>query len=218
MADVARCRAGPFGPALSCLRIHPVTVIASAARVTSVNVGLPRHVEWRGEIVTTAIFKTAIAGPVQVRRLNLDGDAQADLSVHGGARKAVYAYPHEHYDFWRTELAGVDLDPGAFGENLTTAGVLEHDVAPGDRIEIGTAAFDVTMPRMPCYKLGVRFQRLDMVKRFWRSRRCGFYLSVVREGTIAAGDSIRLTRTTATRTAIVELFVARGGESRLHDP
>ena len=175
----------------------------------SVNVGLPRTIEWRGEMVSTAIFKAPVEGSVAVRALNIDGDRQADLTVHGGARKAVYAYPHEHYAFWRGELPDADLEFGAFGENLTVTGLLETDLFPGDILEIGTAALVVTIPRMPCYKLGIRFDRLDMVKRFWRARRCGFYLSVMREGIIAAGDEIRLTRVAGDRPSIAAMFAAR---------
>ena len=179
-------------------------------RLTSINVGLPRDVEWRGETVTTAIFKTPVSSPVAVTALNLDGDRQADLTVHGGDRKAVYVYPGEHYAHWRKELPDADLGPGAFGENLTTEGLIEEDVGPGDLLEAGTAAFVVTIPRMPCYKLGLRFDRLDMVKRFWRSRRSGFYLSVARQGVITAGDPIRLTRAAADRPSIASMFAARG--------
>jgi len=178
-------------------------------RLLSINVGLPRQVEWRGAVVTTAIFKSPVSGPVAVKALNIDGDRQADLSVHGGERKAVYAYPHEHYAYWQAELPDADLAPGAFGENLTTDGLIEGDIGPGDLLEIGTATFAVTVPRMPCYKLGVRFDRLDMVKRFWRSRRSGFYLSIVREGTIAAGDEIRLTTAPVDRPSIEWMFTAR---------
>jgi MOSC domain-containing protein YiiM len=176
--------------------------------VLSINVGLPRAIEWHGEYVTTSIFKSPVPGPVAVRTMNLDGDRQADLSVHGGARKAVYVYPHEHYAFWREELPHADLGFGAFGENLTIQGILESDVSAGDILEIGTALFHVTIPRMPCYKLGIRFDRADMVKRFWRSRRCGFYLSVAREGEITAGDEIQLTRAHGGPT-IAEVFAAR---------
>ena len=178
-------------------------------RLVSVNVGLPQRIEWRGEMVTTAIFKEPVSGPVAVKGFNIDGDRQADLTVHGGERKAVYAYPSEHYTFWRSELPEADLPPGAFGENLTVAGLLEAEVGPGDLLDIGTASFAVTVPRMPCYKLGLRFDRLDMVKRFWRSRRSGFYLSVVREGTIVAGDSIRVTRLSEDRPSIEMLFTSR---------
>jgi MOSC domain-containing protein YiiM len=178
-------------------------------RVLSINLGLPRAVAWQGEYVTTGIFKSPVPGPVAVRTMNLDGDGQADLTVHGGARKAVYVYPHEHYAYWRGELPHADLGFGAFGENLTTEGVLESEVSPGDTLEIGTARFEVTIPRMPCYKLGMRFERADMVKRFWPSRRCGFYLSVAREGEITPGDEIRLSRAHQPGPTIAAVFAAR---------
>ena len=127
---------------------------------------------------------------MRVGRLNLDGDAQSDLSVHGGADKAVYVYPCEHYAYWRKQLPDMELPWGAFGENLTTEGLLEDQVCIGDRLRIGSAEFAVTQPRMPCFKLGIRFGRPDMVRRFLQSRRTGFYLSVVREGEIAAGNPI----------------------------
>jgi MOSC domain-containing protein YiiM len=127
---------------------------------------------------------------VHVGTLNVDGDAQSDLTVHGGVDKAVYVYPSEHYDFWRGELPGVDLPFGAFGENFTTEGLLDGDVRIGDRFRIGDAEFVVTQPRMPCFKLGIRFDRPDMVKRFHQSGRNGFYLAVTREGTVGAGDAV----------------------------
>ena len=178
-------------------------------RLLSINVGMPREIEWAGERVLTSIFKNPIPGPVAVRTLNIDGDRQSDLTVHGGARKAVYVYPHEHYAFWRTQLPHADLGFGAFGENLTISGLLESDVSGGDVLKIGTAAFSVTVPRMPCYKLGIRFARADMVKRFWRSGRCGFYLAVTGEGEIAPGDDLRLTRTSGERPTIAETFAQR---------
>jgi MOSC domain-containing protein YiiM len=156
----------------------------------SVNVGLPRNVEWQGETVQTSIFKEPVSGRVQVRRLNIDGDRQSDLTVHGGANKAVYVYPKEHYAFWTAELPGVDLPWGAFGENLTTTGLNENDVHIGDRLRIGTAEFVVTQPRMPCFKLAIRFNRADMMKRFLQSGRTGFYLAVDLEGEVGAGDAI----------------------------
>jgi MOSC domain-containing protein YiiM len=162
-------------------------------RVVSVNVGLPRNVESRGKVVRTSIFKSPVAGAVAVRALNLDGDAQSDLTVHGGPDKAVYAYPSEHYAFWRAELPEESLPWGAFGENLTTEGLVEDELHIGDTLEAGSAEFLVTQPRMPCFKLGVRFGRLDMVKRFLESRRPGFYLKVLREGALAAADPIRIT-------------------------
>ena len=159
-------------------------------RLLSVNVGLPREVEWRGKRVLTSIFKEPVSGRVRVDRLNLDGDRQADLTVHGGFAKAVYVYPSEHYSYWREHLG--DLAPGAFGENFTTEGLLEETVRIGDRLRIGSAEFVVTQPRMPCYKLQVRFGRLDMVRRFLRSGRSGFYLAVAREGEVETGDEIAL--------------------------
>jgi len=161
-------------------------------QVISVNVGLPRNVEWRGQIVQTSIFKEPVTRRVRVDRLNIEGDQQSDLTVHGGAAKAVYVYPSEHYAFWRQELPDADLPWGAFGENLTTSGLSERDVHIGDRFGIGSAEFEVTQPRMPCFKLTIRFSRADMIKRFLRSGRSGFYLAVTKEGEIAAGDAINV--------------------------
>lgn len=160
--------------------------------VISINAGLPRDVEWRGQIVQTSIFKEPVAGTVTVRRLNIDGDQQSDLIVHGGAEKAVYVYPFEHYAFWRQELPSLEFPFGAFGENFTTTGLDEDSVHIGDRFRIGSAEFVVTQPRMPCFKLGIRFGRPDMIKRFLQSGRTGFYLAVTREGEVTAGDAISL--------------------------
>jgi len=161
-------------------------------KLLSVNMGLPRDIEWKGKVVRTSIFKTPVDGPVRVARLNLEGDQQSDLSVHGGIDKAVYAYPSEHYPFWHRELLGIDLSWGAFGENFTTEGLLEETLHIGDRLRVGSSEFLVTQPRMPCFKLGIRFNRPDMVKRFLQSGRSGFYLAVVKEGEVAASDSIEL--------------------------
>ena len=159
-------------------------------KLISVSVGRPRQVTWRGKSVKTSIWKTPVEGAVRVTTLNLQGDEQSDLSVHGGADKAVYVYPSEHYAYWRAELPGADLPWGAFGENFTTEGLLEEHVRIGDRLRVGSAEFVVTQPRMPCFKLGIRFDRPDIVKRFLRARRTGFYLSVTREGSVTAGDPI----------------------------
>ena len=161
-------------------------------KLVAVSVGLPREVTWHGGVVNTGIYKQPVAGRVAARKLNLDGDRQADLSVHGGEYKAVYCYPLEHYDYWRRELSGKDLAMGVFGENFTTEGLLEDSVHLGDRLSIGSAEMIVTQPRLPCYKLGVRFQADDMVKRFFASRRTGFYLAVAREGEVGAGDEIEV--------------------------
>lgn len=159
-------------------------------QLISVNVGLPREVVWHRRVVRTSIWKDPAEGIVRVSSLNLDGDQQSDLSVHGGRDKAVYAYPREHYEYWRRELSATDLAWGTFGENFTIEGLLEPDIRIGDRIRVGSAEFLVTQPRTPCFKLGVRFGRDDMVKRFLRSGRCGFYLAVLREGEVASGNSI----------------------------
>ena len=161
-------------------------------KIVSLNIGLPREVTWRGLHVTTGIFKEPVEGRVALRKLNLDGDRQADLTVHGGEFKAVYCYPLEHYDYWKKELPGRELPMGSFGENFTTEGWLEDSVHLGDRFAIGSAEVIVTQPRLPCYKLGVRFQSDDMVKRFLASGRMGFYLAVTREGEVGAGDEIKV--------------------------
>jgi MOSC domain-containing protein YiiM len=160
--------------------------------LVSVNVGLPREVMWHGRAVTTGIYKEPVEGRVALRKLNLDGDRQADLSVHGGEFKAVYCYPVEHYGNWKKELPGRDLPMGMFGENFTTDGLLEDSVHLGDRFSVGSAEVVVTQPRLPCYKLGVRFQSDDMVRRFLASGRTGFYLAVTREGEVGAGDEIKV--------------------------
>jgi len=160
-------------------------------KLVSVNIGLPREVTWRGRPAATAIYKQPVQGPVALRKLNLDGDRQADLTVHGGEHKAVYCYPLAHYDYWRRELPGQELPMGVFGENFTTDGLLEDSVHLGDRFSIGSAEVVVTQPRLPCFKLGVRFQSDRMVKRFFASRLTGFYLAVAREGEVAPGDEFK---------------------------
>lgn len=160
-------------------------------RIVSINVAEPRTVEWKGMAVSTGIFKRPVAGRLMLRRLNLEGDRQADLSVHGGPGKAVYAYPSEHYPFWRQELDR-ELDWGMFGENFTLAGATEDDVRVGDRHRVGEAVVMVTQPRVPCYKLGLKFGREDMIKRFLESGRSGFYFSVIEEGEVGAGDELQL--------------------------
>ncbi len=159
-------------------------------RLISVQVGIPRIVSRDGEEVSTGIFKTPVQGRIRMNQFNLEGDRQADLSVHGGRDKAVYAYPSEHYTYWTKELAGADLPWGSFGENLTIAGLLEGEACLGDRFQIGTAEVVVTQPRIPCFKLNLRFGRHDMAKRFLASRRTGFYFRVLREGEIGADDEI----------------------------
>ena len=178
-------------------------------KLISVNVGLPREIKVGGKTVRTSISKNPVQGRVHVSTLNVDGDQQSDLSVHGGVHKAVYLYPSEHYSYWRTQLPGVELPWGAFGENFTSEGILEDQTKIGDRIRIGSAEFMVTQPRMPCFKLGIRFNRRDMVKRFLASKRSGFYLAVIREGEVENGDAIEFIEkqeTGVTITDIVNLY------------
>jgi MOSC domain-containing protein YiiM len=161
-------------------------------KLVSLSVGRPRLVAWSGQTVSTGIFKAPAGGRVMLRTLNLDGDRQADLTVHGGRDKAVYAYPSEHYGYWREELPGAELPWGMFGENFTTEGLDESGVNVGDRFRVGAAEVTVTQPRMPCYKLGIKFGRQDILKRLLTSGRTGFYFSVQREGEVGAGDEIEL--------------------------
>src|SRR5438045_9546283 len=161
-------------------------------KVLSLNVGLPREVTWQGKRVTTGIFKEPIQERVMMRTLNLDGDQQADLTVHGGVSKAVYAYPSEHYNYWRSEFPGMDLSWGMFGENFTTEGLLEDTVYVGDRFRISETEVMVREARMPCYKLGIKFGRGDIVKRFLASSRTGFYFAGLRGGLFGCGDEVVL--------------------------
>lgn len=161
-------------------------------KIVSLNIGRPRLVMRNGEPVSTAIFKEPVAGRVPLRTLNLDGDRQADLSVHGGPTKAVYVYPSEHYDYWRQELPEMELPWGMFGENFTTEGLSEAQTNIGDKFAVGSATVMVTEPRMPCYKLGIRFGRTDIIKRFLASGRSGFYLAVLKEGEVGVGDPLEL--------------------------
>src|SRR5215470_18467545 len=159
-------------------------------KLLSVNIGLPREVIWHGKRVTTGIFKQPVEGRIPLRKLNLDGDRQADLRVHGGEFKAVYCYPIVHYDYWKQELPDRQLSMGMFGENFTLDGLLEDSVHLGDEFAVGSARVVVTQPRLPCYKLGIRFEADDMVKRFFVGGRTGFYLAVNREGEVRAGNDI----------------------------
>jgi MOSC domain-containing protein YiiM len=161
-------------------------------KLISVNTGQPREVVWHGTNVTTGIFKEPVRGRIALRKLNLEGDGQADLNVHGGPYKAVYCYPVAHYDYWKKELPDRELPVGVFGENFTVDGPLEDSVYLGDQFSVGSAEVVVTQPRLPCYKLGIRFGDDDMVRRFFASRRSGFYLAVTREGDVGAGDEIKV--------------------------
>lgn len=187
---------------------------SGAIRVLSVNVGLPRDVPAGDRLVRTSIVKNPVEGRVAVRADNIDGDRQSDLSVHGGRAKAVYAYPSEHYPFWARELADAALPWGAFGENLTTAGLLEAHVHVGDRLRIGSAELVVSQPRMPCFKLGIRHGRPELVKRFLESRRSGFYLEVAAEGDVGAGDPISIIERHPAAISIPEILRLYLGEDR----
>jgi MOSC domain-containing protein YiiM len=183
----------------------------SEARVISVNVGQPREVGFRNGFVLTGIFKQPVAGRITVNELNLAGDRQADLTVHGGRDKAVYCYPVEHYAYWAVELPGTDLPYGMFGENLTTEGLDEASVCIGDQFRVGSAVLQVTQPRTPCYKLGIKFGRSDMVDKFWSSGRSGFYLSVIAEGELGQGDLIERVAIGAGQVSIAEVLQLAGG-------
>lgn len=159
-------------------------------KLLSINVGLPREVNVEGKQVTTAIFKAPVSGPVAVHSLNIQGDRQANLEVHGGPDKAVYLYPWENIRYWAGILQREDLGPGSFGENLTVEGLSEIDTAIGDEISIGSARFLVTQPRLPCFKLALALETPTLPKAFLESGRTGFYLRVTQEGTIEAGDSV----------------------------
>jgi MOSC domain-containing protein YiiM len=173
--------------------------------VVSVNVSGPKRVQVREGTVLTSIFKSPVEGRVAVRRHNIAGDRQSDLTVHGGPYKAVYSYPEEHYSYWREQLPGMELTPGIFGENLTTRGLTEDEVSIGDQFRVGSALLQATQPRMPCFKLGIRFGRPDMVKRFWLSGRSGIYFSVIEEGDLAAGDSIERTMHVADGISVADI-------------
>ena len=181
-------------------------------KIVSLNVGLPREIFWHGRSVRTGIYKEPVQGRLKLRKLNLDGDRQADLTVHGGEYKAVYCYPVEHYEYWKKELPARELLMGIFGENFTTNGLLDADIHVGDRFGIGSAEVVVTQPRLPCYKLGSRFGADDMVKRFLASGRTGFYVAVLREGEVGAGDEITVLSRDASSLSVPEvtrLYVAK---------
>jgi MOSC domain-containing protein YiiM len=159
-------------------------------KIISVNVGEPRDIFYQERIISTGIFKVPVATRVRVSALNIEGDGQADLTVHGGPNKAIYVYPSEHYPFWRRELGDEFLAAGAFGENLTSEGLLETELNIGDRLYVGSVELAVTQPRLPCYKLADKFNRKDIVKRFLRSRRTGFYCAVLQEGELGVEDPV----------------------------
>jgi MOSC domain-containing protein YiiM len=174
-------------------------------KIISVNVGLPIKVNFGKEIVTTAIFKNPIKHRIKLYKLNLEGDKQADLTVHGGIDKAVYSYPAEHYEFWKKEIEDFEYSWGTFGENLTTEGLLEDLVNIGDQFQIGSAKVVATQPRMPCYKLAVRFGRMDIIRRFMASERSGIYFKVAQEGEIGVEDKIELIKSDENKVTIRDI-------------
>ena len=161
-------------------------------QVLHVNRALPRTLAINGKDVSTGIYKQQALGPVRVHKLGLDGDGQADLTVHGGIHQAVYAYPAEHYGHWQDALSEPSFPPGTFGENLTLSGLMETEVCIGDVHRIGETVLQVTSPRIPCFKLGHKLGRPDILKPFLQSGRCGFYYRVLEEGALAAGDPVEL--------------------------
>ena len=181
-------------------------------RLHSVSVGKPRTVEWKGRRVKTSIFKSPVTGDVKVRRLNVKGDAQSDLSVHGGADKAVYAYAHEHYPAWEAAMPGVDFTTSSFGENLTTIGLLEHEVEIGDRFTIGSVLLETAQPRVPCYKLGIRLGRDEAVRQFVVMRLPGIYFRVIEEGTLRAGLPIEPVGRSGSGLTVRDVFDALVGQ------
>jgi MOSC domain-containing protein YiiM len=189
-------------------------------RLVSVNVGQPREVETPRGVVLTSIFKTPVSGRIAARGHNLEGDRQADLTVHGGPGKAIYVYPAEHYSPWKAELRGMELAFGHFGENLTTEGFQEEEVHIGDRYRIGSVIVEVTQPRMPCYKLALRFGLPDMVKRFWQSGRSGIYLTIVEEGELGSGDTVEQISADPNRVSVadvVQLFKGTSNDADLFE-
>jgi MOSC domain-containing protein YiiM len=183
-------------------------------KIVSVNVGMPREVVWKGMTVRTAIFKEPVDGPVTISKLNLAGDQQADLTVHGGSDKAVYAYPAEHYEYWRQGLPEVSFSWGRFGENLTTEGLREDTLCIGDRLRVGSAVLVVTQPRMPCYKLALRFDLDDMIKRFLTSRRSGFYFAVIEEGEVRVGSEVEVLSRDPHRVTVADIGRLYLGQAR----
>ena len=178
-------------------------------KIVSVNAGHARSVLWNTKEVTTGIFKEPVTGQVSVHSFGLDGDMQADLTVHGGPSKAVYAYPSEHYEYWREKLQNTLLSWGYFGENLTTQNLLENSVRVGDHFRIGSIEAIVTQPRFPCYKLGIKFGDMNMVKRFQTSGRSGFYMAIAKEGKVQEGDAIELINQNRSNPTIFEIFMAQ---------
>lgn len=175
-------------------------------KLLSVNIAQPREVEYSGRRVSTGIFKQPVHGALMLHQEGLEGDAQADLSVHGGVDKAAYAYPIEHYAYWQQQLGREAFPHGQFGETLTIEGLLETDVAIGDRLRIGEALLEVSQPRTPCFKLGIKMGRKEFPKEFQDSGRVGFYMRVIEPGHLCAGDAIEVVSRYTPRHTVNELW------------
>ena len=178
-------------------------------KLLSVNVSQPKEVSYNGKRIKTGIFKEPVSGRTMMRRLNIDGDGQGDPSVHGGIHKAVYVYPIEHYDYWKREFGRDDLTYGKFGENLTVEGMLEETVHIGDVFRIGDALVEVSQPRVPCFKLGIKMRDPQIVKPFLESERVGFYVRVLEEGEVGAGDAIERTKVGVGQMTVKEIVHLR---------
>ena len=178
-------------------------------KLISVNVSQPKEVSYNGKRIKTGIFKEPVSGRTMMRRLNIDGDGQGDPSVHGGVHKAVYVYPIEHYDYWKQALGRDDLTYGKFGENLTVEGMSEDTVHIGDVFRIGEALVEVSQPRVPCFKLGIKMGNPQIVKPFLESKRVGFYVRVLEEGEVGAGDTIERTKVGAGQMTVKEIVHLR---------
>ena len=172
--------------------------------IVSLNTGQVREINQNGKIITTGIYKTPVKGALQVNDLGIEGDRQADLRVHGGVDKAVYAYPAEHYDYWRELLGRDDLPYGMFGENLTITGYIEDSVYFGDVFKAGSAELQVTTPRQPCSKLNLKFEDKHMAKKFLASGKSGFYFRVLKTGKVKAGDQLIKIATSSDQLSIEE--------------
>jgi MOSC domain-containing protein YiiM len=177
----------------------------------SVNVGRPRPIVHEGRSVLSGIHKEPVTGPVRLGVMNLEGDGQADLRVHGGVHRAVYAYPFEHYAWWQRELGRTDFVHGQFGENFTVTGLLEDEVWIGDVLKIGTTRVQVSQPRSPCFKLGMRMNDRTVPARFNAAQCCGYYLRVLEEGTVAAGDVITRERRGEGGMSVRRIYALRHG-------
>ncbi|GAA4741304.1 MOSC domain-containing protein [Flavisolibacter ginsenosidimutans] len=189
-------------------------------KLLSLNVGKPQEITWDGKTLRTSIFKSAVADERKVSFLNIEGDEQSDLRVHGGVNKAVYAYDVSHYEHWKKLLRRQDWPCGLFGENLTTEGLPDDKVKIGDVYQIGTALMQVVQPRFPCNKLNVRFQLPDMAERFATQRRHGIYFRVVKEGVLKAGDEISLLDPSPFNVTVqqyVDCYYAKGADKTLVD-